>query len=56
MDLLTKSEADLPPSRRRLLQHHRKTVDTLIGSFKLDTDELAKEILDVAEDFLPKTK
>ena len=56
LDLLTKSEADLPPSRRRLLHQQRKLVDRAVDAFKTDLDGLAGEILDVASDFTPKPK
>ncbi len=53
IDLLTKSEAALPPSRRRLL-HHRRIVEKQIDEFQKDMERLAGDVISVAEDFEPK--
>lgn len=54
IDLLSKSEAELPPSRRRLLHQHRRLVDHSIDQFRKDLEKTLKEALGVAEDFLPE--
>lgn len=54
IDLLSKSESELPPSRRRLLQQHRRLVDRGIAEFQKDLDKVLSEALIVADDFTPK--
>jgi hypothetical protein len=56
IDMLSKSEKHLPPSRRRLLHQQRRLVDDGIAAFRKDLEKLGDEILDVAEDFEPKPK
>jgi hypothetical protein len=52
-DLMTKSETNLPPEKRRILDQHKKTVDFLISGFEEDVKKGIKEILDVAEKLGP---
>lgn len=54
IDMLSKAEKDLPPSRRRLLQQQRKLVEHHVKSFELDLDDLTKDVMDVADKFMPK--
>lgn len=54
VDLLSKSEAHLPPSRRRLLHQQRRLVEDGIASFRKDLEKLTDELLDVADGFKPK--
>lgn len=46
--VLTKAEKQLPPSKRRLLAQHQKTVDTFLRGWEKDSKETIKEILKVA--------
>jgi hypothetical protein len=46
---LTKAEKDLPPSKRKLLNQHRKLVQSFLTSFDKDSESLMKEILKVAD-------
>lgn len=52
--LLTKSEKQLPPSKRRLLAQHRATVDHFLTGWEKDIAEATKSILGVAKTKLPK--
>lgn len=52
--LLSKSENELPPSRRRLLTQHRRIVEKNIEEFRKDLDKAVAEVMAVAEDFAPK--
>ena len=52
--LLSKSESDLPPSRRRLLHQHRRMVDKNIEEFRRDLERATADIMKVADDFTPK--
>lgn len=52
--LLSKSENELPPSRRRLLHQHRRIVEKNIEEFRKDLDKAVAEVMAVAEDFEPK--
>jgi hypothetical protein len=54
--LLSKSEAQLPASKRRLLAQHRATVDHFINGWEQDVREINDAILKVAKSRLPKTK
>jgi hypothetical protein len=53
---LGKSEAQLPPSRRRLLEQHRKTVDLAVVGLGKDLLELEKTLVGVAERFAPRRR
>ncbi len=53
IDTLSKKESDLPPSRRRLLQQHRRVVDSAIEEFQKDLTRLNDEVLEVAKVFDP---
>jgi hypothetical protein len=51
--ILGKTEKDLPPSTRRALALHKKTVNNFLEGFKEDLKGATKEILEVAEHFKP---
>jgi hypothetical protein len=51
---LGKSEAQLPPSKRRLLAQQRKAVTTMMDEWEADSRKALQEILDVAEKHAPK--
>lgn len=54
LETLTKSESALPPSKRRLLAQHRKTIDHWHRAWKDDLREAQKEIFGIVQDLLPK--
>lgn len=54
INMLSKSEAQLPPSKRRLLAQHRKTVDKFMASWEDDLKDVTKDIMAVADHHLPK--
>jgi hypothetical protein len=54
--LLTKSEKQLPPSKRRLLAQHRATVDHFMAGWDKDLEEITGEILKIAKTKAPKKK
>ncbi len=54
IDMLSKSEKHLPPSRRRLLHQQRRLVEDGIAEFRKDLAKLGSEIIDIADDFDPK--
>jgi len=56
MVLLSKSEGQLPPGKKKLLAQHRETVSRFMTGWEKDTAEAMKEILKVAEKFEPKPK
>jgi hypothetical protein len=56
MQSLGKSEAQLPPSKRRLLVQQRKAITTIMDGWELDAKRAIGEILDVAEQHAPKQK
>lgn len=56
LGLLSKSEVQLPPSKRRLLAQHRKTVSSFLTGWEEDMRAATKAILDVAEGHKPKPK
>jgi hypothetical protein len=56
LGLLTKSEAQLPASKRRLLAQHRATVDNFIRGWEEDIAEATKAIIRVAKTKAPKGK
>jgi uncharacterized membrane protein YgcG len=51
---LSKSEKQLPPSKRRLLAQHKKLVENAMNAFEEDLGETLKDILGVATKFKPK--
>ncbi len=53
---LTKNESALPPSKRRLLAQHRKTVDNWFRGWKDDLREAQTEILGIVEGVIPKKR
>jgi hypothetical protein len=53
--MLSKSEAQLPPRQRRLLEQHRLTVDKAMSSMEIDLQNLSAQILDHVSD-LPKKR
>jgi intein/homing endonuclease len=55
-DLMQKSENNLPPEKRRILDQHKKTVSYFVDGFKRDTYEATREILDIARQLSPKEK
>lgn len=56
IDLLSKSEDQLPPSKRRLLAQQKKTVKNFLDGWQQDVRTATKEILAVAEQHNPKKK
>ena len=54
--LLSKSEAQMPTSRRRLLAQQRMFVKKALQAFEAESREAMKEILDVAEKHQPSAK
>jgi Phage portal protein len=54
MGMLGKSEAQLPPSKRRLLHQQRKAITTIMDGWEADSKKAIGEILDVAEQHAPK--
>jgi len=54
--LLSKSEAQMPTSRRRLLAQQRMFVKKALQAFEAESREAMKEILDVAEKHQPPAK
>ena len=56
MGMMSKSEAQLPPSKRRLLAQQKKAVTTIMDGWEADSKRMMKEILDVAEQHAPKQK
>jgi hypothetical protein len=52
--ILNKSEANLSPSKRKLLAAQKKTVDSFLKGWEEDLQEAQKEIVKVAEHFKPK--
>jgi hypothetical protein len=55
-DLLGKSEAQMPTSRRRLIAQQRSFVRRALQSFEAESREALKEIIDVAEKHQPPGK
>jgi uncharacterized membrane protein YgcG len=53
---LTKREAQLPPSRRRLLDQHQRTVEHFLAGLESDRAEAMKIILGVVEKAAPPAK
>ena len=54
--LLTKTEAQLPPSKRKLLAQHRATVDHVVSAWEKDLEAASAEIQAVATRHQPKAK
>ena len=54
--LLSKSEAQMPTSRRRLLAQQRMFVKKALQAFEAESHEALKEIMDVAEKHKPTAK
>jgi hypothetical protein len=52
--LLSKSEKQLPPSKRRLLAQHKATVEHFLKGWEEDLKEAQDEILKIAEAHAPK--
>jgi hypothetical protein len=52
--LLTKSEKQLPPSKRRLLAQHKATVDHFLAGWEKDIAEATQAILGIAKTKAPK--
>lgn len=53
---MLKSEAQLPPSKRRLLHHQRKAVEQTLNAFEKESEEIIKGIVEDTEKILPKKK
>ena len=53
---LGKSEAQLPPSKRRLLAQQKKTVSHIMDGWEQDAKKTISAILDIAEQHSPKKK
>jgi len=56
VDLLTKSESQLPPSKRRLLTQQKRTINDFMKGLEEDLKQASKDILDIAEKHTPKDK
>lgn len=56
MGMLGKSEAQLPPSKRRLLAQQKATIKAVMDGWEADARKAITEILDVAEQHTPKKK
>ena len=54
--LLSKSEAQLPPGKKKLLAQHRETVDRFMAGFEKDVAAATREILRATEKVQPKPK
>jgi hypothetical protein len=54
--MLSKSEAQLPASKRKLLQHQRVMIDDFIKGWNDDLKEVNSEILTMADSLKPKKK
>lgn len=54
LEALSKSEKQLPASRKKLLAQHRKTVDHVISGMMEDMKSTTKDVLRVAEHFVQK--
>jgi len=52
--LLTKSEQQLPPSKRKLLAMHKKLLDNAMSGWEKDAKEATKDILAIADKFKKK--
>lgn len=50
---LTKSEAQLPPSKRRLVVQQKKLVDHIMKEWESESEKTLKEIVDIADHHLP---
>lgn len=53
-ELMSKSEANMSPEKRKLLQKQQKTVKWLMRGFEDDIGDAVKEILEVAKQAAPK--
>lgn len=53
---LSKSESQLPVSRRKLLAHQRKTVERLMEPLEADLKQFQIEAMELAQRFAPKHK
>jgi hypothetical protein len=51
---LSKAEAQLPPSKRRLLTQQKILIEDFLGAWKEDARAATKDILDVADRLKPK--
>lgn len=51
---LGKSEAQLPPSKRRLLAQQKKMIKGIMDDFEADAKKAMDEILDIGDKFAPK--
>jgi len=52
--LLSKSEAQLPPSKRRLLAQQRKTIKDALAAWEDDSKKLLEEVADITTKHLPR--
>lgn len=48
IDILSKSEAQLPPSKRKLLRHQKVLIQDFLKGWSTDAAEAQREILDIA--------
>ena len=55
-DLMQKSETNLPPEKRKILDRQVKTMEFFLKGFDKDTKEATKEILDIARQLSPRGK
>jgi hypothetical protein len=55
-ELMQKSETNLPPEKRKILDQHKKTVEWFTRGFNRDIKDATREILDTARQLSPKVK
>jgi hypothetical protein len=53
---MQKSETNLPPEKRKILDQHKKTVEWFTRGFNRDIKDATREILDTARQLSPKVK
>lgn len=53
---LSKAEAQLPPSKRKLLHQQKMLVEDFLKGWEHDQEEVLRDILDVADKLKPNTK
>ena len=56
VDMLSKAESQLPPSKRKLLQKQKMLVADFLAGWEEDAAEAHKDILGIAEQLAPKHK
>jgi hypothetical protein len=56
MYALKKAEAQLPPSKRKVLQHQKELIQSFVDSWEKDLATATNEVSKIANRFLPKSK